>query len=135
MGKNIAIIGAGISGMSCAYLLKDKGHKITIFAKAFSPNITSNKAAAFWFPYHIRNDRRGINWCNESYGFYKEMATQAGTGISMQRLIKVQRKAVPEQESVWIDFMPAGSVRTMHANELSQILSKIVDLFNQTIHG
>ena len=92
MGKNIAIIGAGISGMSCAYLLKDKGHKITIFAKAFSPNITSNKAAAFWFPYHIRNDRRGIKWCNESYGFYKEMATQAGTGISMQRLIKVQRK-------------------------------------------
>lgn len=120
MGKNIAIVGAGISGMSSAFLLKDKGHQITIFAKAFSPDITSNKAAAFWFPYHIRNDKRGIKWCRKSYDFYLRMADTPGTGISMQRLVKVLRKGVKEEEAVWVDFMPPGSMRIMQPDELSE---------------
>lgn len=118
MLKNIAIIGAGISGMSTAYLLKDKGYSITIFAKAFSPNITSNRAAAFWFPYHIRNDKRGINWCRTSYEFYTKMAKDAGTGISMQQLIKILRKGVADEEPIWVDFMPQGSYRIMDKEEL-----------------
>src|SRR6187431_1755908 len=104
--------------MSTAYLLKDKGHKVTIYASAFSPNITSNKAAAFWFPYHIRNDKRGINWCRHTYTFYAEMVKRPETGISMQKLIKVQRKGVEDAEPVWIDFMPEGSMRILHADEL-----------------
>ena len=119
MNKNIAIIGAGISGMSTAYLLKNKGYNITIFAKAFSPNITSNRAAAFWFPYHIRNDKRGINWCNTSYTFYRELALHEETGISIQKLIKVLRKGVEDEEPVWIDFMPEGSLRIMNEHELA----------------
>ena len=124
MSKNIAIIGAGISGMSSAYLLKDRGYNITIFAKAFSPNITSNRAAAFWFPYHIRNDKRGINWCNVSYSFYCNMAGNAETGISMQKLVKVLRKGVTEEESAWIDFMPEGSLRIMNSAELAEDIAK-----------
>ena len=69
MSKKIVIIGAGISGLSTALLLTEKGNRVTIISKAFSPNITSNRAAAFWFPYHIRKDKRGIGWCNTSYNF------------------------------------------------------------------
>lgn len=119
MNKRIAIVGAGISGMSVAYLLKDKGYDITIFAKAFSPNITSNKAAAFWFPYHIRNDRRGINWCTTSYSFYTDLCRNEATGISMQKLVKVVRKGVAEEQPVWIDFMPEGSFRILQSHELA----------------
>lgn len=35
--KNIAIIGAGISGLSCGLLLQERGHKVKIFEKASSP--------------------------------------------------------------------------------------------------
>lgn len=119
MSKNITIIGAGISGMSTAFLLVQKNHRITIYAKAFSPNITSNRAAAFWFPYHIRNDRRGIRWCQTSYEYYKKLAEQEETGISMRQLIKVLRKGVEEDEPIWIDFMPQGSYRVMSENELA----------------
>jgi D-amino-acid oxidase len=124
MSKNIAIIGAGISGMSSAYLLKDKGYNITVFAKAFSPGITSNRAAAFWFPYHIRNDKRGINWCNVSYSFYASMANDAETGISLQKLVKVLRKGVTEEEPLWIDFMPENSLRVMDLTELADDIAK-----------
>src|SRR5580698_7842341 len=109
MNRKIAIIGAGISGLSCAYELINKGHDIEIFAKAFSPDITSDKAAAFWFPYHIRNDRRGIEWANTTYEFYKKISENASSGISMKQLIKVLRKNVVEEESEWIDFMPKDS--------------------------
>ncbi|MEP7319988.1 MAG: FAD-dependent oxidoreductase [Panacibacter sp.] len=128
MSKTIAIIGAGISGMSTAYLLKDKGYNISIYAKAFSPNITSNRAAAFWFPYHIRNDKRGINWCGTTYDYYKAFAQQPETGISMKQLIKVLQNDVEEEEPIWIDFMPEGSYRIMATNELQQGFAKGYDI-------
>ena len=109
MSKQIVIVGAGISGMSTAFLLAGQGHHITICATVFSPHITSNRAAAFWFPYHIRNDKRGIEWCNTSYSYYKDFAREPATGISMRQLKKVLRKGVVEEEPVWIEFMPEGS--------------------------
>ncbi len=128
MSKGIAIIGAGISGMSTAFLLAQKNHQITIYAKAFTPNITSNRAAAFWFPYHIRNDRRGISWCQKSYDYYIQLAQQSETGISIRQLVKVLRKGVEEEEPIWIDFMPQGSYRIMASDELPSNIAKGYDV-------
>lgn len=128
MGKNIAIVGAGISGMSVAYLLMGQEHQITIYAKAFSPDITSNKAAAFWFPYHIRNDNRGIQWCTTSYDYYKKFSLLSETGISIQKLKKVLRTGVVEEEPIWIDFMPNGSYKTLPKSELPEGVSKIYEV-------
>jgi D-amino-acid oxidase len=128
MNKKIAIVGAGISGLSCAYLLSEKEYDITVFAKAFSPGITSNRAAAFWFPYHIRNDKRGIDWCRKSYAFYKEHSSDAATGISMKQLIKVLREGMVEEEPVWIEFMPEGACRIMSKEELEPGISRGYDV-------
>ena len=127
MRKNIAIIGAGISGMSTAYMLLAEGHRVTIYSKAFSPGITSNRAAAFWFPYHIRNDKRGIGWCHTSYECYRSFSTQPATGISMHKLVKVLRKGVAEDHPVWIEFMPPGSYRVQAEDELAEGLSKVYE--------
>lgn len=115
---NIVIIGAGISGMSSALKLAEAGHAISVFAKAFSPNITSNRAAAFWLPYHIRNDKRGIDWCRRSYEVYKELSTDPATGISMKQLIKVVADDVPEVDRSWKDFMPPNSYRAIEKDKL-----------------
>ncbi len=118
MTKNIVVIGAGISGMATAYLLCEKKYHVSIYAREFSPNITSDRAAAFWFPYHIRNDKRGINWCRMSYQHYKQLAENPETGISMRILKKVIRTGIEEEEPVWVDFMPEGTLRKMNADEL-----------------
>ncbi|MEO5892738.1 MAG: FAD-dependent oxidoreductase [Ferruginibacter sp.] len=128
MSKNIIIIGAGISGMSTACLLAGKNHHLTICAAAFSPNITSNKAAAFWFPYHIRNDKRGIEWCNISYQYYKAFAEQPETGVSFRQLIKVLGTGTTEAETTWIDFMPKGSYRQMKQQELPPGIIEAYDI-------
>ena len=122
--KKIAVIGAGISGLSCAYLLCKKDYDIDIIAKEFSPDITSNKAAAFWFPYHVRNDKRGNNWAKKSYAFYKMLCNDEATGISMKQLIKVIRKNVIEEDPVWIEFMPEDTCSLMPEKELPAGIGK-----------
>ncbi len=118
MAKKVVVIGAGISGLATAYILVQAGYHVTIIAQEFSPNITSNKAAAFWFPYHIRNDKRGISWCSESYEYYEQLSTNAATGVSMQKLVKAVKHGVQQTETTWYDFMPPHSYRCMDANEL-----------------
>lgn len=44
--KSIAIIGAGVSGLSTAFLLSGRGHQVTVYADKFSPQTTSNVAGA-----------------------------------------------------------------------------------------
>jgi len=115
MSKNIAVIGAGISGMSSALLLAEKGHQLHIISKGFSPDITSNRAAAFWFPYHIRNDKRGIGWCLKSFEYYKAHCSNE-TGISMKKLVKAVKNNTGDEDS-WLDFMPVNSVKLLKDSE------------------
>ena len=117
MAKNIAIVGAGICGLSTAYELLQAGYKVTLIAKEFSPNITSNKAAAFWFPYHIRNDERGIEWCKKSYSFFKEKSADSLTGISMISIIKASKKGADDETS-WLNYMPESSYSILSENEI-----------------
>ena len=124
MSKEIAIVGAGISGLSCAYLLSGNNYNITVFAKAFSPDITSNRAAAFWFPYHIRNDKRGRDWCQKSFAFYKQLSEDPASGISMKPLVKVLREGVQEEEPVWIEFIPDGACTLTPPEALAPGLKK-----------
>jgi D-amino-acid oxidase len=117
MTKNIVVVGAGISGLSTAYELLQAGHQVTVIAKEFSPNTTSNKAAAFWFPYHIRNDQRGRDWCKKSYTFFKEKSTDHSTGISMKTIIKASKKGIVDETS-WLDYMPETSFSKLEETEL-----------------
>lgn len=51
----IAIIGAGVMGLTTAHILKDLGYEVTVYARDFVPNTTSNKAAGVWSPHFGSN--------------------------------------------------------------------------------
>lgn len=117
MNQQIAIIGAGISGLSTAYTLVNAGYKVTVFAKEFSPNLVSNKAAAFWFPYHVRNDVRAKVWCNFSYSFFEKLSTNISTGISMAEIVKAVKPNVQDEDS-WLNYMPRNSCSIVEAKAI-----------------
>jgi len=48
--KTIAILGAGVVGLTTAYDLLDKGYEIHIYSDEWSPNLTSNVAEGIWSP-------------------------------------------------------------------------------------
>jgi D-amino-acid oxidase len=46
-----AIIGAGVSGLTCGVVLAEHEWNVTIFADETGEQTTSAAAAAVWFPY------------------------------------------------------------------------------------
>lgn len=48
--SSVAIIGAGVIGLTTAHLLKDQGYDVTVYSDEFVPFTTSNKAAGLFSP-------------------------------------------------------------------------------------
>lgn len=116
--ENVAIIGSGIIGLSTAYRLQTEGYQVKIFAKAFPPDITSSKAAAFWFPFHIQKDERCMQWSSASYDKYLALSEEAATGIRLSQLVKMVKEETKEADMRWMDYMPEGSCRPLDKKEL-----------------
>ncbi|MDI9364196.1 MAG: FAD-dependent oxidoreductase [Flavobacterium sp.] len=117
MGKKVAVIGAGISGLSTAYVLANNGFEVTVLAKAFSPNTTSNRAAAFWFPYHVRGDKRAITWVETSYRYFKKLSLDTASGISFKKIVKGIKQGIIDDDS-WMAFMPANTCTELSTKQL-----------------
>jgi D-amino-acid oxidase len=49
-GKPVAVLGAGVMGLTAATLLAELRMNVTVFAKKFIPNTTSNVAGGQWAP-------------------------------------------------------------------------------------
>ena len=51
MKPQVAIIGAGVSGLTCGVVFAERGYHTTIFAEESGQQTTSAVAAAIWYPY------------------------------------------------------------------------------------
>ena len=59
----VAVIGAGIMGLTTARLVQEAGFPVTIYAAALPPDTTSNIAGGQWDPYgHFREDSVTPEW-------------------------------------------------------------------------
>ena len=54
--KKVAILGAGVAGMTTAYDLLEQGYEVHIYSEDWSPNLTSNVAAGIWSPPYLGED-------------------------------------------------------------------------------
>jgi len=79
-GESIAILGAGIIGLTTAYLLLQNGYQVRIYATQISPHTTSDVAAALWGPFGLDISQepgapeRFDNWQKESFKQFKIFA-------------------------------------------------------------
>jgi D-amino-acid oxidase len=48
--RSVAVIGAGVIGLTTASILLDRGYKVTIYSAKITPNTTSDLAGAQWSP-------------------------------------------------------------------------------------
>jgi D-amino-acid oxidase len=77
----IAIIGAGVSGLTCGVVLSEAGHDVTIFGKEIE-NTTSHAAGAIWFAYHIASPHVDA-WANETREVLVALMREPEAGVSM----------------------------------------------------
>ena len=86
MGGSVAIIGAGVSGLTCGVLLAGSGAHTSIFAAETGAQTTSAAAAALWFPYDAEPLDAVITWSMRTYEVLRDLSRDPGTGASMVEL-------------------------------------------------
>ncbi len=73
-GKNVLVLGAGVSGLSTSILLREAGYAVTIWAKELPPHTTSDVAAAFWYPYLCQPRDKAVVWSKFTREYLKNHA-------------------------------------------------------------
>ncbi len=99
MDRNVAIIGAGVSGLTCGVVLAEHGYRTAIFAKDTGQQTTSSVAAAVWFPYHVEPAERVIPLALETYRALLELARSPETGVSViesQQFLRAGEIEIPD---------------------------------------
>ena len=83
VAKKIAVIGAGVSGLTSAILLAEHGYCAAIFAEETGNRTTSAAAGAIWFPYDAGPSAHAIGWALETYRVLQDLARDPRSGVSM----------------------------------------------------
>ncbi len=86
MPKNIAMVGAGVSGLTCGVLLAEGGEDVTILADETGAGTTSAAAGAIWYPYDAEPLDAVIAWALETYEVLAHLSEDAASGVSMVEL-------------------------------------------------
>ena len=86
MKPSVAIIGAGVSGLTCAVMLAERGFRTRIFAEEIGERTTSAAAGAIWFPYDAGPADAVSAWAFDTYHVLFDLSDKKGTGVSMIEL-------------------------------------------------
>jgi D-amino-acid oxidase len=84
--QKVAIIGAGVSGLTCGVLFAEHGYATRIFAETIGQDTTSAAAGAIWYPYDVEPMKTAIAWALDSYNVLIDLSRKTGTGVSIIEL-------------------------------------------------
>jgi D-amino-acid oxidase len=86
MKGRVAIVGAGVSGLTCAVVFAESGFETSILAEQIGDRTDSAAAAAIWYPYDVGSGNEVVPWALISYGRFLELARDPQTGVSVVEL-------------------------------------------------
>jgi D-amino-acid oxidase len=116
MPKSVAIVGAGVSGLTSAIVFAERGSRTAIFAEETGQGTTSGAAAAIWYPYDAEPADKVIAWALETYKVLVHLARDERSGVSMIELRTFSRTGeiqVPEwANAIGVRQLRASSVAT-----------------------
>jgi D-amino-acid oxidase len=92
MDRNVAIIGAGVSGLTCGIVFAERGHRTTILAKHAGQQTTSGAAAAVWFPYDAEPAEKVFPLALRTFDVLADLTHVPESGVSMIELRQFSRR-------------------------------------------
>jgi D-amino-acid oxidase len=133
MAKAIAIVGAGVSGLTCGVLLAERGERVSIFASEAGQQTTSAAAAAVWYPYDAEPSDQIIAWALETYRTLHDLARDPVSGVSIIELRQFSRTGeieIPE----WALPLEARRLRSGIPGAFASGFALKVPLMDTTIY-
>jgi D-amino-acid oxidase len=103
-GERAIVVGAGISGLSCAHELLAAGFEVEVWAREPATRSVSTVAAAFWYPYQVDPPERVLEWARRAYQRFCELARRPATGVTLHEAIEVFPAAAARP--LWADAVP-----------------------------
>jgi D-amino-acid oxidase len=113
-GLRITVLGAGMSGLSCAVTLLEAGHRVRVVAAEPSEATTSALAAAVWFPTHVGPAERVLHWGAATFAALAAQAAAGIPGVVMRQSLALYRE--PPGEPGWAAAV--GGARPAAPDEL-----------------
>jgi D-amino-acid oxidase len=109
MSERIAVIGAGVIGLSIAHELASSGRDVTVLADAAPLETTSAVAGAIWFPYAAERSPAVDAMLEVSLRRMRLLALEEPeAGVDLRTGIIVERSADPDRSwTQWVEAEPA----------------------------
>jgi D-amino-acid oxidase len=98
---DVAVIGAGVSGLTTAICLAEAGLRVGVRAAEPPLATTSAAAGALWGPYLVGLDERVTRWTQVALARFRDMAGDPATGVRLICGIEASR-AAPHGPPDWI---------------------------------
>lgn len=110
----VAVVGAGISGLTVAVSLLRAGHEVRVVAAEPAERSTSALAAAVWFPTYAGPPDLVARWGARTLRVLAEQAAAGVPGVVLRESLVLGREPLGEP-----DWVPAvGAVRPAEPHEL-----------------
>ena len=90
-----------MNGLSTAIRLLEDNWNVVIWSANFSPNTTSDVAAALWYPFLSAPVEKTDLWGAKTYEILKDLSARPETGIEMVQTFEYFRE--PQENPSWID--------------------------------
>ncbi|MEN3304457.1 MAG: D-amino-acid oxidase [Micromonosporaceae bacterium] len=100
---DVLIVGAGVSGLTTAIRLADRGHRVLVQARERPQRTTSCAAGALWGPVVASHDRVG-QWSHETLTTFADLSRDAGTGVRMVYGLEASRTGLDPPS--WLHGLP-----------------------------
>src|SRR5436305_4548206 len=91
MRNRAAVIGAGVSGLTCGVVFAERRWDVAIFADETGQKTTSGAAAAVWFPYDAEPADKVIPWSLITYERLRGLVRDSRSGVSMLEIWQFTR--------------------------------------------
>lgn len=105
--KSATILGGGVSGLTTAIYLAEKGYEVTIITKELAQNTVSGVAAAIWFPYEARPVDKVNCWSKSSYFKFLELSKIKDSRVSFIPFTIVELEG---EQPFWLSSLPEDVV-------------------------
>ncbi len=94
----VTVVGGGVIGLTAALRLAEAGWPVAVVARAYSPDTTSDVAAAVWYPFRAGPPDAVARWARRGYAVLRDLAARApAAGVRMVDGVELGHGPLPDE--------------------------------------